>query len=170
MTIKAIETSYRGIKYRSRTEARWAVFMDELRIPYAYEPEGFDLGGEFYLPDFWLPQPGVWLEVKGVFPTERETRVATLLAQASRSPVLVAIGPPPVNEEWSVLAFEGSRMPERVGFTGDMSDLFISNESQSFMLTVRGSRDNLGGIPYPITGAARAAAAERFGVHDGPRR
>ena len=31
-TIKAIETVYNGIKYRSRLEALWAAKMDELGI------------------------------------------------------------------------------------------------------------------------------------------
>lgn len=54
-TIKAIETVYRGYKYRSRLEARWAVFFDTLGIKYEYEKEGYDLGeAGWYLPDFFL--------------------------------------------------------------------------------------------------------------------
>lgn len=65
MTIQAIETRYAGCRFRSRLEARWAVFFDTLGIPWEYEPEGFDLDGLWYLPDFWLPQHRAWLEVKG---------------------------------------------------------------------------------------------------------
>lgn len=43
MTIKAIETQYKGYRFRSRLEARWAVFFDVLGIQWEYEPEGFDL-------------------------------------------------------------------------------------------------------------------------------
>jgi len=39
--IKAIETVYNGYKFRSRLEARWAVFFDALGIEYEYEKEGF---------------------------------------------------------------------------------------------------------------------------------
>ena len=42
-TIRAIETRYNGYRFRSRLEARWAVFFDTLGIRYEYEPEGFDL-------------------------------------------------------------------------------------------------------------------------------
>jgi hypothetical protein len=63
-TIKAIETAYNGYLFRSRTEARWAVFFDAMGIPYQYEKEGFDLDGIFYLPDFWLPDQKMWLEIK----------------------------------------------------------------------------------------------------------
>lgn len=64
--IKPIETIYNGYRFRSRLEARWAVFFDVLGIEYEYEPEGFELGdGLRYLPDFYLPENDVWVEVKG---------------------------------------------------------------------------------------------------------
>ena len=43
MSIKAIETEYKGYRFRSRLEARWAVFFDALGLKWDYEPEGFDL-------------------------------------------------------------------------------------------------------------------------------
>lgn len=69
MAIQAIETRYKGYRFRSRLEARWAVFFDALGWEYEYEPEGFDLGGGVrYLPDFYLPGgldgAGLWVEVK----------------------------------------------------------------------------------------------------------
>lgn len=164
--MKALETTYRGINYRSRTEARWAVFLDELRVAYSYEPEGFDLGGDWYLPDFWLPTPGVWLEVKGVEPTERERRVAVALAKASRCPVAIAVGAPSLTEDYNLLVTNGSGSWVCAAFTGSMQDLFISSVCQSLMLTVRGSASNLSGAPDPITGPARVAMSCRFGVHE----
>jgi len=75
MTVQAIETFYAGYKFRSRLEARWAVFFDSLNIEWQYEPEGFERS-EFdddnnlqivdrYLPDFYLPKTETWVEVKG---------------------------------------------------------------------------------------------------------
>ncbi len=66
MTIKAIETRYAGCRFRSRLEARWAVFFDTLGVRWEYEPEGllFD-DGTRYLPDFRLPDLRIWFEVKG---------------------------------------------------------------------------------------------------------
>jgi len=63
--IGAIETEYRGYKFRSRLEARWAVFFDELGIEYLYEHEGYEVNGVRYLPDFYLPKFGTHVEVKG---------------------------------------------------------------------------------------------------------
>ena len=71
--IKAIETEYNGYRFRSRLEARWAVFFDALGIEYEYEKEGYDLGElGWYLPDFWLPKLEMFIEVKGQEPTEGE--------------------------------------------------------------------------------------------------
>ena len=51
--IKPIETCYNGYRFRSRLEARWAVFFDTLGIEYEYEPQGYCLpSGKPYLPDF----------------------------------------------------------------------------------------------------------------------
>jgi len=53
--LKVIETEYKGYKFRSRLEARWAVFFDACGIMWEYEPEGFELdNGMYYLPDFLL--------------------------------------------------------------------------------------------------------------------
>ena len=67
--LKAIETEYKGYKFRSRLEARWAVFFDAAGISYEYEPEGFEVKWNEneiyrYLPDFYLPKYDVWVEVK----------------------------------------------------------------------------------------------------------
>lgn len=65
--MKVIQTKYRDCHFRSRLEARWAVFFDELHIEWEYEPEGFVCDdGTWYLPDFYLPRfnGGLYVEVK----------------------------------------------------------------------------------------------------------
>lgn len=68
MALKAIETHYRGHRFRSRLEARWAVFFDTLDLLWEYELEGFELqDGTRYLPDFRVRTPQGshrWIEVK----------------------------------------------------------------------------------------------------------
>ena len=94
ITIKPIETIYRGYRFRSRLEARWAVFFDTLGIPFEYEPEGFELpGGLRYLPDFWLPEQDGWVEIKGQEPTEEDSLKAQLLAEGTGHPVYIFFGP-----------------------------------------------------------------------------
>jgi len=65
--IKAIETRYNGYRFRSRLEARWAVFFDTLGLSWEYEPEGFHTSAGPYLPDFRVFTPQgehIWYEVK----------------------------------------------------------------------------------------------------------
>ena len=68
MELKPIETIYNGYRFRSRLEARWAVFFDACGIKYQYEPEGFNIGFR-YLPDFYLPWWNCFVEIK---PDEKE--------------------------------------------------------------------------------------------------
>lgn len=91
MTIRAIETRYAGCRFRSRLEARWAVFFDHLDIAWEYEPQGYEVThritqteGTFrYLPDFWLPDLGVWAEIKGELDTTETTRLLDAAASLS---------------------------------------------------------------------------------------
>lgn len=62
--IAPIETIYKGYRFRSRLEARWAVFFDALGVKYEYEKEGFDIDGTWYLPDFYLPEMDIFVEIK----------------------------------------------------------------------------------------------------------
>jgi len=78
--MKAIETHYRGCRFRSRLEARWAVFFDTLKVNWEYEKEGFDLDkAGWYLPDFWVPELEIWVEVKGNSPSDTEKLKAMYL-------------------------------------------------------------------------------------------
>lgn len=74
--IRAIETRYKGYRFRSRLEARWAVFFDALDAEWEYEHEGYVIDGKPYLPDFWLPSLQIHAEVKPRVFTEREFNLA----------------------------------------------------------------------------------------------
>lgn len=89
-----IPTEYNGRKYRSRTEARWAVFMDALGVKFEYEKEGYQLGDFFYLPDFWLPEMHCFIEIKGAAPALDECTKAILLAEFTSRPVFIFFGSP----------------------------------------------------------------------------
>lgn len=66
--MKPIDTRYAGHRFRSRLEARWAVFFDAAGVPWQYEPQGFEVGADkrWYLPDFYLPESSTWVEVKPI--------------------------------------------------------------------------------------------------------
>ncbi len=120
--VQAIETSYDGYKFRSRLEARYAVFLKYLCIKYVYESEGFELPSGRYLPDFWLPEFEMFIEVKDeskfesyyvgksvrlysekygrfvgfdfVYPYNREKTFARELALMTNYPVQIVYGDP----------------------------------------------------------------------------
>lgn len=103
--IKPIETRYKGFRFRSRLEARWAVFFDHLDLDWEYEYEGFHIESSTpYLPDFLLKDdgkfPDVWVEVKPQKPmtkkeSERYYQVGKSLAySANNAGFLVTMGDP----------------------------------------------------------------------------
>ena len=71
--IQAIETIWAGCRFRSRLEARWAVFFNAIGYTigedclYEYDDViGFDGKSQIrYLPDFYFPKEGIYAEVKG---------------------------------------------------------------------------------------------------------
>lgn len=85
-SLEAIPTRYRGVEFRSRLEARWAVLLDHLQVKWQYEPQGFMCSTRItnwgypttldlpYLPDFWLPDLHLWAEVKGSWRNEEAIR------------------------------------------------------------------------------------------------
>jgi hypothetical protein len=90
-----LPTIYNGIKFKSRTEAKWAVYFDQLKLKYVYEKEGFNLGnGIYYLPDFWLSDVKMWAEVKPDEFTPEEYEKAKRLAILTGFPVLMLIDSP----------------------------------------------------------------------------
>ena len=83
---KSIPTKYSGHTFRSRLEARVAVFFDVLNLSWEYEPEGYDLPiNGWYLPDFLLKKNeklkhDIWVECKGKEPTIEEDNKLNELA------------------------------------------------------------------------------------------
>lgn len=90
--MKAIETIYKGYRFRSRLEARWAIFFDVLGIKWEYEKEGYDLDGARYLPDFWLSEMDCFIEIKGQEPTPDEMRKGQSLSRQSGKSVYILAG------------------------------------------------------------------------------
>ncbi len=91
--LKPIETVYKDFRFRSRLEARWAVFFDTAGVLYEYEKQGYDLDAAgWYLPDFWLPAQKAWVEIKGRDPLDYEIRQFCTLASEAKRPLFVFAG------------------------------------------------------------------------------
>lgn len=99
MTIRPIETRYRGYRFRSRLEARWAVFFDSAKIRWDYESQGYVVNDRPYLPDFFLPDLRCFFEVKPT--SDYDLDFLQSFAYAIRTRVVVAEGGIPDPTEWS---------------------------------------------------------------------
>ncbi len=99
--IDAIETVVKGIKFRSRTEARWATFFWALGLSFDYEKTLIKLSnGRSYLPDFFLSELGAYFEVKAgndAIVTEEAGKARLLAADKPETNVWLAIGGPDVD-------------------------------------------------------------------------
>lgn len=81
-------TTYQGVTFRSKLEAKTAQALDIFGMPWQYEPQGYKLSnGLWYKPDFWLPQAHQFIECKGVM---NETDIAKIrgLVNDTSYPVL----------------------------------------------------------------------------------
>lgn len=88
-----LPTFYKGITFRARGEARWAVFMDSIGVKWQYEVDGYQFSdGTRYLPDFWLPELNFWVEIKGAEVTEGESMKARQLCEITNARVVVFTG------------------------------------------------------------------------------
>lgn len=181
-------TKYAGILFRSRLEARWAVFFDALGIAWEYEPETFVYGHENcyeYTPDFRLTRgrlsigrPSVYVEVK---PNDEAMRsIDYKLGEAVegsgplRDAGLILLGPIPNGNRGTyahaMLTWHKGPDLRWVEFVEDCNCVHLLE-----------SRDGVGGYPLPpgttVTarpgefGGRRARAAydaarnERFDLH-----
>ena len=90
--LQPIETRYQGYNFRSRLEARWAVFFDRLNLHWEYEKEGFYIDNVMYLPDFFVRSEhgeGWFIEVKGDMSDSDSIRKQQML---DRNPPPYALG------------------------------------------------------------------------------
>jgi len=143
-TIKAIETQYKGYRFRSRLEARWAVFFDALGIEWVYEPEGYDLGeAGWYLPDFLLSELNSWAEVKPYILTSDELEKCYLLAKETRMPCLLLVDIPspkvygifdPASNDW-LQNFKNGEISQETdgGYPGGDYEIHYPNEKINFV-------------------------------------
>lgn len=121
--MQPIETRYKGYRFRSRLEARWAVFFEAMGVKWEYEKEGFNLDGVRYLPDFWINSWQAWIEIKPeVF--EQQSRghdlcIALSKAQPGRDVLLLSGSPWP--DEHSVIVCNS-------GFTKRVGELMEINQ------------------------------------------
>jgi hypothetical protein len=100
--IKARPTRYRGIMFRSRLEATWAAFFDQLQWPWEYEP--FELNG--WVPDFLISgkHKSLLVEIKPVDFTDQDVEAKVAHAAQGYDCYLMIGGRQPMFES-EILVF-----------------------------------------------------------------
>lgn len=131
---RGIPTTYNGVRFRSRLEARWAAFFDLLDWPWLYEP--IDLAG--YIPDFILPLKSgrVLVEVKPAFTIHEMFEHTGKIDASGWDGLSLIVGAclpelceftkwdhpclgasrPPDDREWGEAAFSGCSNTHGIGF------------------------------------------------------
>lgn len=112
--MEAKKTLYNNTLFRSKLEAKWAVFFDLSGIKYQYEPEAFLCEDKSqYTPDFFLPEaalrngydyndndkltkidPGVYLEIKPLSYNWDELYEKRIFSAINPNPLILFVGDP----------------------------------------------------------------------------
>lgn len=126
---RSIQTSYKGYLFRSRLEARWAVFFDAVDAVWSYEPCGYDLSDNVrYLPDFYLPDLDMFVEVKGYMSGKDADKVRVFrdAMSDSRYPLLV-VGELPDGSTFDEVYSSCLAIHSR-GFTEDIKPFTVAGD------------------------------------------
>lgn len=172
--LKAIETNYKGYRFRSRLEARYAVWLDALRFEWQYEQQGFHIEGiGQYLPDFWIPELECFMEVKPypVGLNSRECRLCRGLAISSKRCVWMVFDPSLKSiDDRSCHRVTANRWDERGNVQerplfemlspkpiSDPEELEFLSEDEQIMALIRIKREQCAafGIKHGIDGSGR---------------
>lgn len=85
----AIPTSYAGVRFRSRLEARWASFFDEVCWGWDYEPA--DFAG--WTPDFLVDLPGLGPRFAEVKPAKTLRELSEMADKVCVNAIALGLGP-----------------------------------------------------------------------------
>jgi hypothetical protein len=101
--ITPLDTFYKGRRFRSRLEARWAIFFDAIDIGWEYETEGFQIGETKYLTDFKLSSFGpikidLYIEIKPQRPSIDEIKRCYDVSLKTNTDIFLICGTPGLPE------------------------------------------------------------------------
>ena len=158
-TVAAFPTEYRGRTYRSRLEARWAAFFDQLGIAHEYEP--FDLGS--WSPDFLLPDLNVLVEIKPLTDFDPDIWAKMVGACKSRglntSILLTMVAPQlwhsPITVGWAAFGGETAANQAIIGWYSHFyRPKFVANivcVSTAGVISASGDNGATGDLPEPYS-------------------
>ncbi|AOX10011.1 hypothetical protein Q5O_16940 [Pseudomonas putida JB] len=122
---------HEGYRLRSYTELMWVKVMEAAGIFYLYEPDLVRVDEGFYLPDFWLPNVGVYLEVKGKAPTPEEIQKADAVMARTGREVIFLVGLPQADDRG--ICNCGFLVRGASGWTGNLSPNYLHQVIRDFL-------------------------------------
>lgn len=159
--MQAIQTVYKGYKFRSRLEARWAVFLNSLGANWSYETEGYDFSGVWYLPDFFVADWNCWIEIKGKSASEDEAEKCQRLAVESSKTVLLLSGEPWAegsNNHYDITLYDPNRSEQNASSGWEFGEgrrcaeeIWLVNDMSAFALK---PISHEGDHKYPLSGTS----------------
>lgn len=167
--IQAIPEILFGVGFRSRLEARFAIFFTALGVEWEYERAPVHIAGRPRWPDYWLPTQQVWAEIKpeGVPPDQA---MAAACAEETGCSLLWISGSP----RWgsysiSLCDFGGVDVVSGLVFAlgrRDKERLWITSVDLRHRFALPTSRDGEGDVPRTrcarLTEASRRAMTWQF--------
>jgi hypothetical protein len=167
--MQAIDTFYNNHFFRSRLEARWAVYFDSLQEKWEYEPEGFLLeNGVKYLPDFYIPSLDSYVEVKPSINLEQDDMYGILDLYkddfknkwkpfSKNKKLLLAVGLPHARQMWLLFNDESF---DNDGITKVLPFAYLESERYGDYWYAGGSEDYSDNQPFKQ--AIKKAKSARF--------
>ncbi len=148
-----IPTSYNGHIFRSLMEARWAVFFDYFGFCWDYEPHGLISGDSKYLPDFYLKDFNVYVEVK--YKNDPDALILTRkFAIDHNIDIIICDGNPHVRP---LLLYSGSINNDSLGFESKILWFYKKGEGLKYEATESSTKSE-------YASAVIKANNQRFGV------
>lgn len=80
---------YKGIWMRSTWEIKYAKYLDKLGVKWQYESKRFNLGNLTYLPDFYLPEKNLYVEIKGYMSPGAYKRIKKFIKQFPEEKLII---------------------------------------------------------------------------------
>lgn len=113
-------TKLEGRYFRSRTEATWAAVFNAFDALFDYEPKTFRLANSVsYIPDFYISDLRIWVEIKATIPDDGEVDRIIQLARITNCHCFIFAGQPICQMFSDGLALTGFEISSALPQNGD---------------------------------------------------
>ena len=120
--IKPIPTKYKGVTFKSRLESRFAEWCHTHNHRWMYEPEALGDFSQGYVPDFYLPESKLIVEIKPPFFVDETYKMDLLLNASEFNKFSLVVAS--MESELSVLRYSESLDDDALSFEAEINSEF----------------------------------------------